>query len=443
MLLRLTTRAAARYNVSSRSFHNSPPCFAKKPAKASKAAGKAKKGKNTEKKLLLGRPSNNLKGGIVGLANVGKSSIFQAISRSHLGNPANYPFATIDPEEARVIVPSERFDKLCDVYKPENSVPATLTLFDIAGLVKGASKGEGLGNAFLANIRAVDGLFQVVRAFDDPEITHIEGSIDPTRDLKIVTHELMEKDIEFVLRALETAERAVKAAGSQKNSMVLTERKFEQAVCEKLLAHLESGKKVYHGDWTNDEIRFINTLTLLTAKPTAYIANVSYADYECYISSGEKLDDIKYLSSIREWIDENSPGDLLVPVCVEYEVRLFESSEAGEELDTASTVPSAIGPAISSLRKALNLISFFTGSPREVREWTIRQGSSAPEAAGVIHGDLEKTFIVAQVTKFDDVISHNGDDASLKSGGKIANKGKDYEMEDADCVIFKAANGKK
>lgn len=399
-----------------------------------KKAPKGKKGK-TEKKVLLGRPSNNLKGGIVGLANVGKSSFFQAITKSNLGNPANYPFATIEPEEAKVIVPSERFEKLCEIYRPENAVPANITVFDIAGLVKGASKGEGLGNAFLANIRAVDGIFQVVRAFDDPEITHIEGSVNPVRDLEIVTDELLLKDMEFVLKALEIAERSTKS--QQKNTIAAAEKKEEIKTCHKILEQLEAGKKVYHCEWSNEEVRFINTLTLLSAKPTTYIANVSEADYAAYLDG--KLQN-HYVDKIKAWIDANSPGDKVVVVSVSLETRLFQETEAGLEPDVSK---SAIGPAVRALRESLNLISYFTGSNREVREWTVRRGSTAPEAAGVIHGDLEKTFIVAQVVKFDDVIAAKGDDSVLKASGKLASKGKDYEIEDGDNVLFKSASGKK
>jgi len=204
-----------------------------------------------QEKILLGRPGNNLKSGIVGLANVGKSTLFQAITKSSLGNPANFPYATIDPEEARVIVPDERFDWLCQHYKPKSEVPANLTVYDIAGLTRGASTGAGLGNNFLSHIRAVDAIFQVVRCFDDAEIIHVEGDVDPVRDLDIISEELRIKDIEFVEKAHENLVKQTRRGGQSLEMRKLNE---EKATVEKILEWLNSGKDVRKGDWSPKEV---------------------------------------------------------------------------------------------------------------------------------------------------------------------------------------------
>ena len=229
-----------------------------------------------EEKILLGRPGNSLKSGIVGLANVGKSTLFQAITKCHLGNPANFPYATIDPEEARVIVPDERYDWLVEHYKPKSQVPANLTVYDIAGLTKGASTGAGLGNAFLSHIRAVDAIFQVVRCFDDAEIIHVEGDVDPIRDLDIISEELRLKDIEFVEKALEKLVKETRRGGQ---SLEMKKMKEEQATVEKILAMLKDGKDVRKGDWSPKEVEVINPLFLLSAKPVVYLVNLSEKDY--------------------------------------------------------------------------------------------------------------------------------------------------------------------
>jgi len=206
-----------------------------------------------QEKILLGRPGNNLKSGIVGLANVGKSTLFQAITKCSLGNPANFPYATIDPEEARVIVPDERFDFLCQLYKPKSEVPANLTVYDIAGLTRGASTGAGLGNAFLSHIRAVDAIFQVVRCFDDAEIIHVEGDVDPVRDLDIIAEELRIKDIEFVEKAQENLAKQTRRGGQSLEMKKLNE---EKATVEKVLEWLKSGKDVRKGDWGPKEVSY-------------------------------------------------------------------------------------------------------------------------------------------------------------------------------------------
>ncbi|CAF9939895.1 MAG: Obg-like ATPase [Heterodermia speciosa] len=385
-----------------------------------------------EEKILLGRPGNNLKSGIVGLANVGKSTLFQAITKCSLGNPANFPFATIDPEEARVIVPDARYDWLCEQYKPKSKVPANLTVYDIAGLTRGASTGAGLGNAFLSHIRAVDAIFQVVRCFDDAEIIHVEGDVDPVRDLTIISEELRIKDIEFVEKALEALKKQTRRGGQ---SLEMKKLKEEEATVEKILALLKDGKDVRKENWAPKEVEVINPLFLLTAKPVVFLVNLSEKDYIRQKN--------KHLPKIAEWVKEHAPGDPIIPLSVSFEERLtrFETeAEAEEECKTLGT-KSALPKIITTMRQTLNLGSFFTTGTDEVRQWTIRKGTKAPAAAGVIHGDFEKTFIQAVVYNYD-VLKEYGNEADVKAAGKVLTKGKDYEMQDGDILLVKAGAAK-
>ncbi|CAN3354743.1 obg-like ATPase 1 [Diutina catenulata] len=386
-----------------------------------------------EKPILLGRPGNNLKSGIVGLANVGKSTFFQAITKCPLGNPANYPFATIEPEEARVIVPSPRFDALCELYKPKSEVPAHMTLFDIAGLTKGAHKGEGLGNSFLSNIRAVDAVFQVVRCFEDADIIHINEEVNPIADLDIIADELRLKDIEFAQKHLEGVEKIVKRGGQ---SLEVKKAKEEAECVAKIIKLLEDGQRVYNQTWTIKEVEFINAMFLLTAKPCIYLLNLSERDYV------RKKN--KWLLKIKEWVDSRSAGDMIIPISVSLEEKLanMESDEEREAYCKEIGAESALPKIIVSMRKKLDLISFFTCGPDEVREWTIRKWYTAPQAAGVIHGDLEKTFILAQVQRYEDIIEYKADENAVRAAGKLMQKGKDYFVEDGDVIFFKAADGK-
>lgn len=385
-----------------------------------------------EKPILLGRPGNNLKSGIVGLANVGKSTFFQAITKSPLGNPANYPFATIEPEEARVIVPSPRFDTLCEVYKPKSKVPAHMTLYDIAGLTKGAAAGEGLGNNFLSNIRAVDAIFQVVRCFEDSEIIHIMDEVNPYADLEIIHDELRLKDIEFATKHLEGVEKITKRGGQ---SLEIKQKKEEAELVKRIIELLENGGRVANVKWTQKEVELINTMFLLTAKPCIYLINLSERDYV------RKKN--KHLLKIKEWVDNNSTGDLIIPISVSLEEKLagMESDEERDAYCKELGATSALPKIITSMRAKLDLISFFTGGPDEVREWTIRRFYTAPQAAGTIHTDLERTFILAQVIKYNDLIEY-GDEGSVKAAGKLLQKGKDYLVEDGDIIFVKAADGK-
>lgn len=381
---------------------------------------------------MLGRPGNNLKSGIVGLANVGKSTLFQAITKSTLGNPANFPYATIDPEEARVIVPDARYDWLCEHYKPASRVPANLTVYDIAGLTRGASTGAGLGNAFLSHIRAVDAIFQVVRCFDDAEIIHVEGDVDPIRDLEIIQSELRIKDVEFVEKQLDGLKKQTSRGGQ---SLEMKKLKEEQAIVESVLKCLTEDKMdVRKKNWGNKEVEIINSLFLLTAKPVIFLINLSEKDFIRQKN--------KHLSKIKAWVDENAPGDVIIPLSVAFEERLTRMSDeqAAEEQKTLG-VKSALPKIVIQMRQALNLGSFFTCGADEVRQWSIRKGTKAPQAAGVIHTDFEKTFIQAVVFKYDD-LKELGDETSVKAKGKVQTKGKDYVMEDGDIVLFKAGAAK-
>ncbi|RAO65448.1 uncharacterized protein BHQ10_001460 [Talaromyces amestolkiae] len=392
----------------------------------------APKKEQAPEKIPLGRPGNNLKSGIVGLANVGKSTLFQAITKSSLGNPANFPYATIDPEEARVIVPDARYDWLCEQYKPKSRVPANLTVYDIAGLTRGASTGAGLGNAFLSHIRAVDAIFQVVRCFDDAEIIHVEGDVDPVRDLNIISEELRLKDIEFTEKALENLAKQTRRGGQ---SLEMKKLKEEEATVAKVLQWLKDGKDVRKNDWTPKEVEVINPLFLLTAKPVVYLVNLSEKDYLRQKN--------KHLPKIAEWVKEHATGDPIIPLSICFEERLtrFETeAEADEECKKLGT-KSALPKIIMTMRNALQLGSFFTCGSDEVRQWTIRKGTKAPQAAGVIHTDFEKTFIQAIVFNYN-TLKELGDEAAVKAAGKVMTKGKEYVVEDGDILLIKAGAAK-
>ncbi|KAF8149817.1 P-loop containing nucleoside triphosphate hydrolase protein [Crassisporium funariophilum] len=382
-----------------------------------------------EKKTVLGRPSNNLKIGIVGLPNVGKSSFFNVLSETDLGKAANFPYATINPEEARIPVPDTRFEWLCDVYKPASRVPAFLTCIDIAGLTAGASTGEGLGNSFLSHVRAVDGIFQVVRAFDDAEVIHVEGDVNPIRDMEIIQTELRLKDIEWVEKSLDGLKKTGRSLGS--NSLVDKARKEEIAIVEKILKTLTvDNKDIRKADWNNKEIDVVNGLQLLTAKPVTYLVNLSEKDYV------RKKN--KWLAKIKAWIDTNNPGDPLIPFSVALEERLGKMS-AEEKVEEEKTVGAA--GALPKITQAgyssLELIRYFTCGPDEVRAWTIRKGTKAPQAAGVIHSDFENKFVCGEIMSYDDLKEY-GSEASVKAAGKLRQQGKPYEMVDGDIAYWKA-----
>ena len=361
-------------------------------------------------KPLLGRPGNSLKMGIVGFPNVGKSSTFNLLSKLDV-KAENFPFCTIDPNLAKVPVPDERFNKLCEIWNPKSKVPASLSIFDIAGLVPNAHLGEGLGNNFLSHIQAVDGIYHLVRAFDDPEVVHTEGDVDPVRDLEIISNELIMKDVFIVDRRLEELKKHL-----SKNSDEQSKRERDTLLRVKTL--LEAKKWVKDEEWNPNEIEALNDNLLFTAKPVVYLINISKDNY---LSKKNK-----WLLKIKEWVAIHCPGKM-IPFSVEFEKQLESKNAEG---------PSMIDKIIKTGYEELHLIHFFTSGEDEVRCWTIRKGSKAPKAAGVIHTDFEKGFICAEVMKYNDFIEY-GSDVACKNAGKYKQNGKEYEVEDGDIIFFK------
>lgn len=357
---------------------------------------------------------------MVGLPNVGKSTLFNALTNAG-AESANYPFCTIEKNVGIVSVPDERLDKLAEMYEPDKFTPATLEFVDIAGLVKGASKGEGLGNKFLADIREVDAIVHVVRCFEDPNIIHVDGSIDPLRDIETINLELIFSDIEIVERRIDRAKKAVK--GDKK---YLAEIDF----LERLKEHLENGKSARGFDFTDDERELIKSTPLLSAKPVIYAANLSEDDFVNNIDSNENYKKVCALAA-----EENSA---VLPICAQIEAEISDMS--GED---KAMFLSELGLEISGLNRIikegyslLGLISFLTAGKPEVRAWTIKKGTKAPQAAGKIHTDFEKGFIRAEVTSFDDLMAC-GSMAAAKEKGLVRLEGKDYVMQDGDIVLFR------
>ena len=361
-----------------------------------------------------------MKLGMVGLPNVGKSTLFNALTNAG-AESANYPFCTIEKNVGIVSVPDERLDKLAEMYEPDKFTPATLEFVDIAGLVKGASKGEGLGNKFLADIREVDAIVHVVRCFEDPNIIHVDGSIDPLRDIETINLELIFSDIEIVERRIDRAKKAVK--GDKK---YLAEIDF----LERLKEHLENGKSARGFDFTDDERELIKSTPLLSAKPVIYAANLSEDDFVNNIDSNENYKKVCALAA-----EENSA---VLPICAQIEAEISDMSDEDKAMFL-----SELGLEISGLNRIikegyslLGLISFLTAGKPEVRAWTIKKGTKAPQAAGKIHTDFEKGFIRAEVTSFDDLMAC-GSMVAAKDKGLVRLEGKDYVMQDGDIVLFR------
>jgi len=380
-----------------------------------------KKGAQDEVKPTLGRFGTSLKVGIVGLPNVGKSTFFNILTKSAI--PAeNFPFCTIDPNESRVAVPDERYDWLCNYHKPASKVPAFLNMTDIAGLVEGASEGKGLGNQFLSHITACDGIFQMLRAFDDDDITHDEGSVDPVRDLQTILNELRLKDVEYLKGQVIAVEKKIK--GDKKKVEELKHLKKFLAIVD------EEGKHIRFGaEYTALEIDTLNIHFLLTAKPMLYLVNLSEKDF---IRKKNK-----WLAKIKQWIDENDPGAQLIPFSASFETKATDMAPDEfktycEEVKAESILPKIIKSGFSLLQ----LQYFFTGGKDEVRAWTIQKGTKAPGAAGKIHTDFEKGFIMAEVMKFDDFKEH-GSENDVKAAGKYTQCGKEYVVNDGDIIFFK------
>ena len=361
-----------------------------------------------------------LKAGIVGLPNVGKSTLFNAITKKNI-LAANYPFATIDPNVGVVVVPDERVDVLQKMYNPERCIPTVYEFTDIAGLVKGASSGEGLGNKFLSHIREVDSIAQVVRCFENENITHVDGSVDSLRDIETINFELCLADIETVEKRLDRARKGLK---SDKKYQV------EVDLLERIKSELEQGNPARRLNLNEEEKEIIRDSFLLTMKPILYVANIS----ENEIETPDANSNVQKLKEFAK--TENAE---VIPLCVKIEEELstLEKEEKVEMLEALGLSESGLDKLIKASYKLLGLMSFLTAGEPEVRAWTIKIGTKAPQAAGKIHSDIERGFIRAEVVSYDDLMNADGSMVTAKEKGLVRSEGKEYIMQDGDIVLFR------
>ncbi|MDE6536569.1 MAG: redox-regulated ATPase YchF [Muribaculaceae bacterium] len=363
----------------------------------------------------------SLKCGIVGLPNVGKSTLFNCLSNAK-AQSANFPFCTIEPNVGVISVPDERLTKLVEMCHPKSTVPATVEIVDIAGLVKGASKGEGLGNKFLANIRETDAILHVLRCFDDDNITHVDTTVDPVRDMEVINYELQLKDLETVEARLAKTEKAAKAGGDKSAKMQLEVLKAYKDALEK---GLPARSVTIEG---KDEEKFARELFLLTNKPVLYVCNVDDAS---------AVDGNKYVEAVREAIAGEGADLMIVAAKTESEIAELDTYEERQEfLEEIGLKESGVNRLIRAAYNLLDLQTYFTAGSDEVRAWTFLRGTKAPQAAGIIHTDFEKGFIRAEVIKYDDYVTL-GSEAAVKEAGKMGVEGKEYVVQDGDIMHFR------